>query len=73
MRVLPYVHDALRQNDPKATSFSQPVVKKAPPTLGRARPSVFYSDTEPPRIGAVIQPPPPAVPRPAITSCRSKC
>ena len=66
MRVLPNVHDALRQNDPKATSFSQPVVKKAPPTLGRARPSVFYSDTEPPRIGAVIQPPPPAVPRPAV-------
>ena len=66
MRVLPNVHDALRQNDPKTTSFSQPVVKKAPPTLGRARPSAFYSDTEPPRIGAVIQPPPPAAPRPAV-------
>ena len=66
MRVLPDVHEALRQNDPKMTSFSQPVVKKAPPTLGRARPSAFYSDTEPPRIGAVIQPPPPAAPRPAV-------
>ena len=65
MRVLPNVHDALRQNDPKA-SFSQPVVKKAPPTLGRPRPSAFYSDAEPPRIGAVIQPPPPAAPRPAV-------
>ena len=66
MRVLPNVHDALRQNDPKTTSFSQPVVKKAPPTLGRARPSAFYSDAEPPRIGSVIQPPPPAAPRPAV-------
>ena len=66
MRVLPNVHDALRQNDPKTTSFSQPFVKKAPPTLGRARPSAFYSDAEPPRIGAVIQPPPPAAPRPAV-------
>ena len=66
MRVLPNVHDALRQNDPKTTSFSQPVVKRAPPTLGRARPSAFYSDAEPPRIGAVIQPPPPAAPRPAV-------
>ena len=53
MRVLPNVHEALRQNDPKMTSFSQPVVKKAPPTLGRERPSAFYSGTEPPRIGAV--------------------
>ena len=65
MRVLPNVHEALRQNDPKA-SFSQPVVKKAPPTLGRPRPSAFYSDAEPPRIGAVLQPPPPAEPRPAV-------
>ena len=32
MRVLPQVHEALRQNDPKMTSFSHPVVKKAPPT-----------------------------------------
>ena len=39
MRVLPNVHEALRQNDPNVTSFSQPVVKKAPPTLGRARPA----------------------------------
>ena len=66
MRVLPNVHEALRQNDPKMTSFSQPVVKKAPPTLGRARPSAFYSGTEPPRVGAGIQPPPPAAPRPAV-------
>ena len=65
MRVLPNVHEALRQNDPKA-SFSQPVVKKAPPTLGRPRPSAFYSDAGPPRIGAVTQPPPPAAPRPAV-------
>ena len=66
MRVLPNVHDALRQNDPKTTSFSQPVVKKAPPTLGRPRPSAFYSGAEPPRIGAPVQPPPPAAPRPAV-------
>ena len=65
MRVLPDVHAALRQNDPKA-SFSQPVVKKAPPTLGRQRPSAFYSEAEPPRIGAVLPPPPPAEPRPAV-------
>ena len=41
MRVLPNVHEVLRQNDPRVTSFSQPVVKKAPPTLDRARPAVF--------------------------------
>ena len=52
MRVLPNVHEDLRQNDPKA-SFSQPVVKKAPPTLGRPRPSGFYSGAEPPRIGVL--------------------
>ena len=28
-------------------------------------PSVFQSDAEPPRIGAPVQPPPPAAPRPA--------
>ena len=65
MRALPDVHAALRQNDPKMASYSQPVVKKAPPTLGRPRPSAFYSDAEPPRIGAPVQPPPPAAPRPA--------
>ena len=65
MRVLPDVHEALRQNDPKTTSYSQPAVKKAPPTTGRPRPCAFYSDTEPPRIGAPVQPPPPAVPRPS--------
>ena len=65
MRALPDVRDALRQNDPKMASYSQPVVKKAPPTSGRPMPSAFYSDAEPPRIGAPIQPPPPAVQRPA--------
>ena len=69
MRALPDVHEALRQNDPKMTSYSQPVVKKAPPTLGRSRPSAFYSDAEPPRIGAqTVQPPPPAAPRPVDAS-----
>ena len=63
-RVLPRVHEALRQNDPSVTHQSQPAVKKAPPTCGRPMPSVFYSDTEPPRIGSGVQPPPPAAPRP---------
>ena len=63
-RVLPKVHEALRQNDPSVTSYSQPAVKKAPPTCGRPMPSVFYSNTEPPRIGSGVQPPPPAAPRP---------
>ena len=44
MRALPDVHAALRQNDPKMASFSQPVVKKAPPSSGRPMPSVFQSD-----------------------------
>ena len=66
MRVLPKVHEALCQNDPRVTSFSQPVVKKAPPTLDRARPAAFYSGTDPPRIGSGVQPPPPAAPRPAV-------
>ena len=61
----PDVHEALRQNDPKTTAYSQPAVKKAPPTTGRSRPAAFYSDAEPPRIGAPVQPPPPAVPRPS--------
>ena len=65
-RVLPRVHEALRQNDPSVTSHSQPAVKKAPPTCGRPMPSVFYSDTEPPRIGSGVQPPPPAAPRPKV-------
>ena len=34
MRAPPNVHAALRQNDPKMASFSQPAVKKAPPTSG---------------------------------------
>ena len=66
MRVLPKVHEALRQNDPRVTSYSQPAVKKAPPTLDRPRPAVFYSDTEPPRIGSGVPPPPPAAPRPKV-------
>ena len=57
MRVLPKVHEALRQNDPRVTSFSQPAVKKAPPTLDRARPAAFYSGTEPPRIGSGVPSP----------------
>ena len=69
MRALPNVHAALRQNDPKMASFSQPAVKKAPPTSGRPMPSVFQSDAEPPRIGALpVQPPPPAAPRPVDAS-----
>ena len=68
MRALPDVHEALRQNDPRMVSHSQPVVKKAPPSTGRPKPSVFYSDAEPPRIGAPVQPPPPpAAERPAAT------
>ena len=67
MRALPDVHEALRQNDPRMVSHSQPVVKKAPPSTGRPKPSVFYSDAEPPRIGAPVQPPPPAAQRPAET------
>ena len=33
MRVLPNVHEALRQNDPSMAPGSQPVLKKAPPSL----------------------------------------
>ena len=65
MHALPNVHEALRQNDPRMASFCQPAVKKAPPSSGRPMPSVFQSDAEPPRIGAPVQPPPPAAPRPA--------
>ena len=67
-RVLPRVHEALRQNDPSVTSYSQPAVKKAPPTSGRPMPSVFHSETEPPRIGSGVQPPPPAASRPKVPS-----
>ena len=63
-RELPRVHEVLRQNDSRNTSYSQPTVKKAPPTCGRPMPSVFFKETEPPRIGSGIQPPPPAAPRP---------
>ena len=63
-RELPRVHEALRRNVPSITSHSQPAVKKAPPTCGRPMPSVFIKETEPPRIGSGVQPPPPAAPRP---------
>ena len=65
MRVLPDVHDALHQHDPSKAPASQPVLpKKAPPTTGRGRPAVFYSDSEPPRIGSeqVQSAPPPRLP-----------
>ena len=45
MRVLPNVHEALRQNDPSMAPGSQP----APPSTGRPRPKGFYSDKEPPK------------------------
>ena len=65
LRVLPNVHEALRQSDPYMAPGSQPVLKKAPPSAGRPRPKAFYSDNEPPRIGsAPVQPPPPPKPRP---------
>ena len=64
---LPDVHEALRQNDPRMVSHSQPVVKKAPPSSGRPMPSIFHSDAEPPRIGALVQPPPPAARPPVAT------
>ena len=53
MRVLPNVHEALRQNDPSRAPGSQPVLKKAPPSAGRPRPKAFYSESEPPRIGTL--------------------
>ena len=37
IRALPDVHEALRQNDPRMVSHSQPVVKKAPPSTGRPK------------------------------------
>ena len=64
MHVLPDVHAALRQNDPSMATHSQPVLKKAPPSVGRPMPKGFYSDKEPPRIGTPVQPPPPTTPRP---------
>ena len=64
MRALPDVHAALRQSDPSMAAHSQPVVKKAPPSMGRPMPPVFYSDKEPPRIGTQLQPPPPPTSRP---------
>ena len=64
MRALPDVHAALRQNDPSMATYSQPVLKKAPPSTGRPMPAGFYSDREPPRIGTPVQPPPPTTSRP---------
>ena len=64
MRVLPDVHAAFRQNDPSMATHSQPVLKKAPPSMGRPMPKGFYSDKEPPRNGTPVQPPPPTTPRP---------
>ena len=63
MRVLPNVHEALRQNDPSMSPGSQPVLKKAPPSAGRPRPKASYSESEPARIGTTpVQPPPPPKP-----------
>ena len=61
MRVLPDVHEALRQHDPSKAPASQPVLpKKDPPTTGRGRPAAFFSDSEPSRIGSEqVQPAPP--------------
>ena len=71
MRVLPDVHAALRQNDPSMATHSQPVLKKAPPSMGRPMPKGFYSDKEPPRIGTPVQPPPPTKPRPEAAHASS--
>ena len=65
MRVLPDVHDALRQRDPSKAPASQPSVpKKAPPTTAKGIPAGFYRVEEPPRIGSgQVQPaPPPKLP-----------
>ena len=52
-RVLPDVHDALRQRDPSKAPASQPSrPKKAPPTTGKGMPAGFYRVEEPPRIGS---------------------
>ena len=53
-RVLPNVHEALRQNDPtsKAPSTQPSLPKKAPLTTGKGIPAGFYSVEEPPRIGS---------------------
>ena len=52
MRVLPDVHEALRQHDPtsKAPASQPSPPKKAPPTTGRRAPAVFIRGDEPPRI-----------------------
>ena len=66
MRVLPDVHEALRQHDPTSRApTSQPSLpKKAPPTTGKGIPAGFYRGDEPPRIGSgQVQPaPPPKLP-----------
>ena len=66
-RVLPNVHEALRQNDltSKTPSTQPSLPKKAPPTTGKGLPAAgFYRVEEPPRIGSEqIQPaPPPKLP-----------
>ena len=52
MRVLPNVHEALRQHDPtsKAPSSQPSLPKKAPPTTGKGMPAGFYRGDAPPRI-----------------------
>ena len=66
MRVLPDVHEALRQHDPtsKAPASQPSLPKKAPPTTGKGMPAGFYRVEEPPRIGSgQVQPaPPPKLP-----------
>ena len=64
MRILPNVHEVLRQSDPFKVPASQQVLpNKTPPTLNKPRPAAFYSGDEPPRIGsAAVQPPPPPKP-----------
>ena len=51
MRVLPDVHEALRQHDPTSEApASQPSLpKKAPPTTGKGMPAGLYRVEEPPR------------------------
>ena len=71
-RVLPNVHEALRQNAPmsKAPSTQPSLPKKAPPTTGEGMPAGFYRVEEPPRIGSEqTQPaPPPKLPASAPTT-----
>ena len=45
------VHEALRENNPKAPATHPALPKKAPPTTGRGMPAGFYRFEEPLRIG----------------------